>query len=83
MEAALLLTSESPITADVKLTGGGQLRKDGYTGKGIKVAVIDSGIYSNHIGFGKKVKIGKSYVEEEGGESSLKYHGTHVAGTIQ
>jgi hypothetical protein len=69
-----------PIPFGIRLTGGPELNRDGYTGKGIKVAVIDSGIDKTHPGFREgKVKVGKKF-EDDG---SLKYHGTHVAGTIQ
>ena len=81
----------SPIPFGIRLTGGPELNRDGYTGKGIKVAVIDSGIDKNHPGFnGKvtKIKEPKSEKEVVYGKTpfvtdSLKYHGTHVAGTIQ
>ena len=80
-----------PIPFGIRLTGGPELNRDGYTGKGIKVAVIDSGIDKNHPGFnGKvtKIKEPKSEKEVVYGKTpfvtdSLKYHGTHVAGTIQ
>ena len=77
-------------TYGIELMGGDKMNKDGLTGKGIKVAVIDSGIDETHEGFEGKVKVVdfynvtndeddlKSYFEE-----SEKYHGTHVAGTIQ
>ena len=80
-----------PIPFGIRLTGGPELNRDGYTGKGIKVAVIDSGIDKNHPGFNGKVtqiKEPKSEKEVVYGKTpfvtdSLKYHGTHVAGTIQ
>ena len=78
-------------TYGIELTGGKEMNKQGFTGDGIKVAVIDSGIDKNHSGFkdGKVEVVDfynvtnndddlKSYFED-----SLKFHGTHVAGTIQ
>ena len=66
----------------IQLTGGPKLNEEGYTGEGIKVAVIDSGIDCTHSGFKKgKVKFGASYVGERKG--LVKMHGTHVAGIIQ
>lgn len=52
--------------------------KDGYTGKGIKVAVIDTGIDANHPDL--KGKVIKSI--NLTGEPLNVSHGTHVAGTI-
>merc|ERR1712038_1603289 len=40
----------------IKLTGGAKLRADGLTGKGVKVAVIDSGVDRAHPGFDGMVK---------------------------
>ena len=64
----------------IQLTAGAKLRQDGKTGKGIKVAVIDSGIDAEHPGLNGQVKHqmwfrGGSPLEEDD-------HGTHVAGTI-
>ncbi len=41
----------------IKLTGGVKLRDAGYTGIGVKVAVIDSGIDETHPGFNGKVTV--------------------------
>ena len=35
----------------IKLTGGVELRKAGLTGKGVRVAVIDSGVDAEHPAF--------------------------------
>ena len=73
-------TATTLLPLGVRLTGGAKLRQDGKTGKGIKVAVIDSGIDAEHPGFNGQVKHqmwfrGGSPLEEDD-------HGTHVAGTI-
>merc|ERR1712038_1636041 len=39
----------------IVITGGLKLRSDGLTGKGVRVAVIDSGVDANHEGFDGKV----------------------------
>ena len=63
-----------------QLMGSTKLHKEGKTGKGVRIGVIDSGIDSTHIGFNDQVKkhvwfrYGTPLVEDD--------HGTHVAGTI-
>lgn len=64
----------------ILLTGGQELRSKGWTGKGVRVAVIDSGVDETHEGFGGKVTRKKWY--REGTPLSEDDHGTHVAGTI-
>lgn len=61
-----------------QLTGALKLREEGRTGKGVRVAVIDSGVDKQHPGFnGKVAKQMWFRYEEQAGD-----HGTHVAGTI-
>jgi len=64
----------------IKITGGAKLRDAGYTGKGVKVAVIDSGVDKDHPGFNGKVT--KQVWYRSGTPLSSDYHGTHVAGTV-
>mmetsp|Transcript_6557 Transcript_6557/g.12358 ORF Transcript_6557/g.12358 Transcript_6557/m.12358 type:complete len:366 (+) Transcript_6557:137-1234(+) len=64
----------------IRMTGGVKLRDDGYTGKGVKVAVIDSGVDKDHPGFNGKVV--KQVWYRSGTPLSRDYHGTHVAGTV-
>jgi len=64
----------------IKLTGGAKLRAEGLTGKGVKVAVIDSGVDANHSGFNGRVT--KQTWFRSGSPLSEDDHGTHVAGTI-
>lgn len=77
------ITSENAVEdlpLGIKLTGGEKLRGEGLTGKGVKVAVIDSGVYADHPNFNGQVvqnvwyRRGSSLMEDD--------HGTHVAGTI-
>ena len=65
----------------VPLVGGDIVWDEGYTGKGVKVAVVDSGVWSDHPELRGKVIAAKSFVE---GEDAGDYrgHGTHVAGII-
>lgn len=64
----------------IKITGGVKLRDAGYTGKGVKVAVIDSGVDKDHPGFNDKVI--KQVWYRDGTPLSIDSHGTHVAGTV-
>jgi len=64
----------------IKLTGGTKLRADGLTGKGVKVAVIDSGVDAEHSGFNGQVT--KQMWFRSGSPLTKDDHGTHVAGTI-
>jgi len=60
----------------------------GYTGTGIKVAIIDSGIDYNHpdlgggFGHGKKVAGGYDFVNNDANPLDDNGHGTHVAGIV-
>lgn len=53
-------------------------------GKGIVVAVIDTGVDSDHSEFGNRVDAsrGRSFVTSEPNTEDRNGHGTHVAGTV-
>ena len=77
--------SVEPIAIDdlpfgVKITGADKLRAEGLTGKGVRVAVIDSGVDAEHSGFHEQVK--QQVWFRHGSPLSENDHGTHVAGTI-
>jgi subtilisin family serine protease len=73
--------STNKLPQGIQLTGGVKLRQEGFTGKGVKVAVIDSGIDEKHPGFGGTVTRKVWY--RGGTPLSKDDHGTHVAGTIK
>mmetsp|Transcript_25744 Transcript_25744/g.37754 ORF Transcript_25744/g.37754 Transcript_25744/m.37754 type:complete len:365 (+) Transcript_25744:294-1388(+) len=79
-EGDSLSTLNADIPQGIKITGGIKLRDAGYTGKGVKVAVIDSGVDKDHPGFNGKVV--KQQFYRSGTPLSEDYHGTHVAGTV-
>ena len=62
------------------LTGAKKLHDQSFTGKSIRVGVIDSGVDKDHPGFDGMVKKQKWYREYT--PLSVDDHGTHVAGTI-
>lgn len=72
--------SSTRLPLGIKLHGGEKLREEGLTGKGVKVAVIDSGVAAGHPGFGDQVVEQVWY--RRGTPLMSDDHGTHVAGTI-
>jgi len=64
----------------ILLTGGQKLRNSSLDGKGVKVAVIDSGVDKAHPGFAGQVK--KQVWYRKGTPLEEDDHGTHVAGTV-
>ncbi len=60
--------------------------KQGYTGAGVLVGIIDTGIDAAHPEFAGKLLDGYDFVTSqpivEGGNFSHGYHGTHVAGIV-
>ena len=78
--AGAVVNASNRLPVGTILHGAEKLRMAGFDGRGVRVAVIDSGIDKDHPGFdGKVVKQvwyrgGTPLVEDD--------HGTHVAGTI-
>lgn len=64
-----------------KRIGADVVFKHGYTGKGIGVAILDSGI-SNHPDFSGKIALFKDYVYGKRHNYDDNGHGTHVSGII-
>ncbi|WP_327130327.1 S8 family serine peptidase [Streptomyces sp. NBC_01343] len=65
----------------VPLTGAPEAWAAGYTGKGVKVAVLDTGIDVNHPDFAGLIDGTASFVPGEA-VTDVNGHGTHVASTI-
>jgi subtilisin family serine protease len=53
-----------------------------YTGSGVKVYVIDTGILASHNQFGGRVISGYTAINDGRGTTDCNGHGTHVAGTV-
>ena len=54
----------------------------GATGKGVTIAVVDTGIDYNHIEFKGRIDAGYDFVDSDSIAEDTNGHGTHVAGTI-
>lgn len=79
---------------NLKMAGIEHLHSHGFKGKGVKVAIVDTGVDYNHpalgggFGPGKKVAFGRNYVEDDGqggpddpiATCEGGGHGSHVAG---
>ncbi|MBS1195152.1 MAG: hypothetical protein H6R30_490, partial [Methanomicrobia archaeon] len=64
----------------VRMMGAEEYYRKGFTGKGVKVGVIDSGIDYNHPDL--HVAGGKSFRSGDTNYKDVLFHGTHVAGII-
>ncbi len=53
-----------------------------YTGAGVKVYVIDTGIRRTHAEFGGRAIVGYSAINDGRGADDCNGHGTHVSGTV-
>ncbi|GAA3376878.1 S8 family serine peptidase [Streptomyces sannanensis] len=66
--------------------GAPQAWKSGWTGKGVKVAVLDTGIDATHPDFAGSIGESSDFTEDGGASGSgapdREGHGTHVASTI-
>ncbi|MFG2591383.1 S8 family serine peptidase [Streptomyces sp. NPDC048438] len=72
---------KASLKESVPLIGAPEAWAAGYTGKGVKVAVLDTGIDVNHPDFAGLIDGTTSFVPGEG-VADVNGHGTHVAGTI-
>ncbi|MCF6410094.1 S8 family peptidase [Pseudalkalibacillus salsuginis] len=83
----LFIEENSPVKTDGQIIDWGYhfiipepARSSNFTGKGIKIAVMDTGIDQSHPDL--KVAGGTSFINEESHYNDLNGHGTHVAGII-
>ncbi|MGW1965479.1 S8 family serine peptidase [Streptomyces sp. NPDC001935] len=72
---------KADLKESVPLIGAPEAWAAGYTGKGVKVAVLDTGIDVNHPDFAGVIDGTASFVPGEA-ITDLNGHGTHVASTI-
>lgn len=68
------------LDASVPLIGAPQVWQNDVTGRGIKVAIVDTGIDPNHPDFAGRIVHIKDFTGE--GDVDKNGHGTHVAGIV-
>jgi len=76
------IDAELDNTWGVKRIGAGAVHNSGNKGTGVKVAVIDTGIYHTHPDLNDNYAGGYDFVNNDDDPMDDHYHGTHVAGTI-
>ncbi|MER0239284.1 S8 family serine peptidase [Fulvimarina sp. MAC8] len=69
----------SDATWGLKATGAAESE---FTGKGVKVAVLDTGFNFEHFDFSDRVIAFQDFVDENGDAADRQGHGTHCAGTV-
>ncbi|MEM6398101.1 MAG: S8 family serine peptidase [Bacteroidota bacterium] len=62
--------------------GAMELTSTSLTGKGVAVAVLDTGLFLDHPDFSDLNVSGRSFVDGEEWDRDLNGHGTHCAGTL-
>ena len=70
----------------VKMIAAPNMWKSSYTGRGVKIAIIDSGCDVNHVSLKDKIAGVRNFTPEDMKNPNIVTdrigHGTHVAGTI-
>ena len=82
VRALSLRNVKDRITVNIWLTGAPLLWRQGLTGAGVRVGVIDSGIDDSHPELRGKVVLRRDYANDGATPSQFYPHGTHLAGTI-
>ncbi|MFF7987713.1 S8 family serine peptidase [Streptomyces sp. NPDC007901] len=72
---------EASLDVSVPQIGAPEVWKSGYDGKGVKVAVLDTGVDAGHPDLAGKIAESRSFVPDQAVQDGHG-HGTHVASTI-
>jgi len=76
-----VLQADAPVAGNLTQIGAPDAWAEGYTGRGVKVAVLDTGIDATHPDLAGKVVQAEDFTG--GGDPADHFgHGTHVAATI-
>ena len=75
-------TTEFNNQPGLAMIGADTANDAGYTGTGVKVSVVDTGIETSHPEFSGKSIGGTSYVSGKSQYDDVNGHGSHVAGII-
>ncbi|SFB98757.1 major intracellular serine protease [Bacillus sp. OV322] len=85
-KAGGISNTEEILPINLKGIGCEEKWKHGFTGKGVVIAVLDTGCDVNHPDLMNRVIEGYNFTEEHGGNVSIyedtNGHGTHTAGII-
>lgn len=74
------------VTNNISIIGANHFWHQGYTGRGIVVAILDTGCNYHNLDLKDRIIGGYNFTKESGGDvtsfEDFNGHGTHVAGTI-
>jgi len=81
-EIAQASTSEYSESWALEDVGAESVHSSNYTGKGVKIALLDTGIDYNHPEFARSYRGGYDFINNDNDPMDDNGHGTHVAGIL-
>lgn len=76
----VVMTNMQKVSWGIETVHAHEAHASGFTGKGVKIGILDSGIYMKHPDLA--IAGGTSFIEESPTYHDEEGHGTHVAGII-